>query len=337
MIETLLRGSVGLLPVLVFLGVLVYLDSYKLVRFKAVLIAIGAGGLSAAASYFANDLALGLTGMSVTAFSRYVSPLVEEALKGVILVYLIRKHRIGFPVDAAIFGFAAGTGFAMIENLYYLGVMRESHIAVWVVRGFGTAIMHGGATAIFGIVAHTLAEEKQSTGIPVLLPGFLVAAVIHSAFNHFLFAPVLSTLGILILLPPLLLFVFQRSEASLRKWLAIDFDADTELLELINSGDFSDSKVGHYLESIRDHFKPEVLFDMMCYLRLHTELSMRSTGMLMLRESGFEVKPDEEVKGMLEELKYLEKSIGRTGHRAVKPFLRMSSRDMWQLYMLGEQ
>ena len=336
MTELILRGSVGLLPVTIFLVVLVYLDSYKLVRFRAVLLAIAAGGLSAVASYFVNGLGLELTGLSITPFSRYVSPLIEEALKGVILVYLIRKHRIGFPVDAAIFGFAAGTGFAMIENLYYLGVMSEAHIAVWIVRGFGTAIMHGGASAIFGIVAHTLAEEKQSTGVAVLLPGFLVAAAVHSVFNHFLFAPVLSTLGILVLLPPLLIFVFQRSEASLKKWLAIDFDADTELLELINSGNFSDSKVGHYLVSIRDHFKPEVLFDMMCYLRLHTELSMRSTGMLMLRESGFEVEPDPEIKGMLEELRYLEKSIGPTGHRAVKPFLRMSSRDMWQLYMLAE-
>jgi hypothetical protein len=224
----------------------------------------------------------------------------------------------------------------MIENLYYLGVMRDAHFAVWVVRGFGTAIMHGGATAIFGIVAHTLSEERQSTGPGVLLPGFMLAALTHSAFNHFLFAPMLSTVGILILLPPLLLFVFHKSELSLRRWLAVDFDADTELLELINSGDFSDSKIGRYLDSIREHFKPEVLFDMLCYLRLHTELSMRSTGMLMLRESGFEVEPDEEIRSMLQELRFLESSIGRTGRRAVRPFLRVSSRDMWQLFMLED-
>jgi len=292
--------------------------------------------VAAAASYFANDLGLQITGLGITAYSRYISPLVEEALKGIILVYLIRQHRIGFPVDAAIFGFAAGTGFAMIENLYYLGVMRDAHFAVWVVRGFGTAIMHGGATAIFGIVAHTLSEERQSTGPGVLLPGFILAALTHSAFNHFLFAPMLSTVGILILLPPLLLFVFHKSELSLRRWLAVDFDADTELLELINSGDFSDSKIGRYLDSIREHFKPEVLFDMLCYLRLHTELSMRSTGMLMLRESGFEVEPDEEIRSMLQELRFLESSIGRTGRRAVRPFLRVSSRDMWQLFMLED-
>ena len=336
MLDLVFRGSTGLLPVAVFLIVLVYLDSYKLVRLGTVLLAIAAGGLAAAASYFTNDLGLEITGHGFTAYSRYISPLVEEALKGTILVYLIRKNRIGFPVDAAIFGFAAGTGFAMIENLYYLGVMQDAHFAVWIVRGFGTAIMHGGATAIFGIVAHTLAEEKQSTGPGVLLPGFILAALLHSAFNHFLFAPMLSTVGVLVLLPPVLLFVFQKSEASLRKWLAVDFDADTELLELINSGDFSNSKIGRYLDSIREHFKPEVLFDMLCYLRLHTELSMRSTGMLMLRESGFEVETNEEIKSMLQELKFLESSIGRTGRRAVRPFLRISSRDMWQLFMLED-
>jgi len=336
MLDLVLRSLTGLLPVSLFLIVLVYLDSYKLVRLGTVLLATAAGGVAAVASYFANDLGLQITGLGITAYSRYISPLVEEALKGIILVYLIRQHRIGFPVDAAIFGFAAGTGFAMIENLYYLGVMRDAHFAVWVVRGFGTAIMHGGATAIFGIVAHTLSEERQSTGPGVLLPGFILAALTHSAFNHFLFAPMLSTVGILILLPPLLLFVFHKSELSLRRWLAVDFDADTELLELINSGDFSDSKIGRYLDSIREHFKPEVLFDMLCYLRLHTELSMRSTGMLMLRESGFEVEPDEEIRSMLQELRFLESSIGRTGRRAVRPFLRVSSRDMWQLFMLED-
>jgi hypothetical protein len=29
-------------------------------------------------------------------------------------------------------------------------------------------------------------------------------------------------------------------------------------------------------------------------------------------------------------------SIGKTGQHALKPFLRLSSRDLWQLYMLGK-
>ena len=36
------------------------------------------------------------------------------------------------------------------------------------------------------------------------------------------------------------------------------------------------------------------------------------------------------------EMRYLEKSIGRTGLLALQPMLHMSHKDLWQLYMLGK-
>jgi protease PrsW len=330
------RALVGLLPVLVFLATLLWLDSYKLVGGRRVLAIIGAGALVAGACYGVNIALLGALPMDIGVYSRFVAPLVEEALKGLIIVYLVRRHAIGFPADAAIFGFAIGTGFAMIENVYYLGIFRDAHIAVWVVRGFGTAIMHGGATAIFGIVAHTLSEQHQRRGPAEFLPGLLAAAAIHSLYNQFLFAPVYSTLGILLLLPPVIYLVFQHSERVLQRWLAVDFEADTLMLELLNSGALDDSKLGRHLENIRQHFPEAVVADMLCYLRLHTELSMRASATLMLRESGIAPEPDPEVRAMVEEMRFLEKSIGRTGQHALKPFLRLSSRDLWQLYLLGK-
>lgn len=53
-------------------------------------------------------------------YSRYGAPVVEEVLKSIYLVYLIKSKRIGFMVDSAIFGFAIGAGFAFVENIYYL-------------------------------------------------------------------------------------------------------------------------------------------------------------------------------------------------------------------------
>jgi protease PrsW len=330
------RALVALLPVLVFLGSLLWLDSYKLVGLRKVLATILAGTAIAAACYGINLALLGALPMDFSAYSRFVAPVVEESLKGLVIVYLVRRHAIGFPADAAIFGFAVGTGFAVVENLYYLAVFQDAHIAVWVVRGFGTAIMHGGTTAIFGIVAHTLAEQRQSQGFTEFLPGLLIATLIHSLYNQFLFAPVYSTLGIILLLPPAIWYAFQRSEHALQRWLAVDFDADTQLLELINSGAMEDSRLGRHLESIRQHFPGEVVADMLCYLRLHVELSMRASATLLLRESGIQPEVDPEVRAMVEEMRFLEKSIGRTGQHAMKPFLRLSSRDLWQLYLLGK-
>lgn len=334
--EVIARGAVGLLPVVAFLATLLWLDSYKLVGLKSVLAIMGAGALAAAGCYGINFALLGALPVDFGTYSRFIAPLVEELLKGAIVVYLIRRHAIGFPVDAAILGFAVGTGFAVVENLYYLGVFRDSHIVVWVVRGFGTAIMHGGATAIFAIVAHTLAEKRQAQGLAEFLPGLLVATVIHSFYNQFLFAPVYSTLAILVSLPPLMFFVFDRSERVLQKWMAEDFDADTELLALLNSGGLAESRLGRHLEFIKEHFPPEVVADILCYLRLHVELSMRANALLLMKESGLEPEIGPEVRAMVEELRYLEKSIGITGQHAIRPFLRLSSRDLWQLYMLGK-
>jgi protease PrsW len=334
--ELALRSAVGLLPVLLFLAVLLWLDSYKLVGMRKVLAAIGAGALVAAGCYGINLALLGAFPMDFTTYSRFIAPVVEEALKGALIIYLIRRHAIGFPVDAGIFGFAIGAGFAVIENIYYLAIFQDAHVAVWVVRGFGTAIMHGGATAIFAIVAHTLAEYRQRQGPAELLPGLLAAIVIHSLYNQFLFAPVYSTLGILVVLPPVLMLVFQQSEHMLQRWLAVDFDADTQLLELLNSGGLRDSRLGRHLDFIKEHFPPEVVADMLCFLRLHVELSMRANAMLLMRESGMEPEIDPDVRAMVEEMRYLERSIGKTGQHALKPFMRLSSRDLWQLYMLGK-
>lgn len=75
---------------------------------------------------------------------------------------------------------------------------------------------------------------------------------------------------------------------------------------------------------------------MLCYLRLYTELSLRAKGVLMLRENGFEAAVDEAIKERFAEMRYLEKSIGATGLRALRPLLRVSHKELWQLYMLAE-
>ena len=130
--------------------------------------------------------------------------------------------------------------------------------------------------------------------------------------------------------------VFDRSERAVADWLGMGFDADTELLELINSGEFSSSKVGLYLHSLKEKFTGPIVADLLCYLRLHTELSIRAKGLLMMRESGFNSPVGEETRAKLEELRYLENSIGATGKLAMKPFMQMSQKDLWKIYVLSD-
>ena len=335
-LDFLIHALLGLLPVCCFLAALMYLDSYKLIPMRWILGTILLGCLAAIVSYPINVFALERLDIDFSTFSRYIAPFIEEALKALVVFALMRRNRIGFLVDAAIFGFAVGAGFAIFENLFYLQALPNTQLGTWIVRGFGTAFMHGGATAIFAIVSHTLIGQHPTLGRVTLIPGFIIAVVVHAIFNHFFFAPIVNTLLVLVSLPILLTVVFQQSEHSVSEWLGMGFDADTELLELINSGELSTSKIGLYLLSLKEKFEGPIVVDLLCYLRLHTELSIRAKGLLMMRESGFANKTGEETRAKLEELKFLESSIGTTGLLAIKPFLKMSQKDLWQLYMLSD-
>jgi len=333
-LELILNVAVALLPVLAFLAALLYLDSYKLVRVRVVMAIVASGVAVAYACYAANAYLIGALSMDFTNFSRYVGPIVEELGKALVVVGLIRMHRVGFLVDAAIAGFAVGTGFALVENLYYQHLVPDAGLGTWIVRGFGTAIMHGGTTAIFALISLTMTERMRGARILAFVPGYVCAVALHSAFNHLNGSPRLSTLAVIVVLPPLLMFVFDRSERAVADWLGHGFDADTRMLESITSGHFPDSPAGKYLASVKGRFKGGVVADLWCYLRLHTELALRAKGILMMRESGFEATIDEATRDKFAEMHYLERSIGHTGRLAIMPLLHSGHKDLWQLRML---
>jgi len=333
--DVLLHVFVGLAPVLCFLAVLLYLDSYKLVSMRAVVTVVFCGLIVALVCYTVNAWLLRVTAMNLDVFKRYVGPVVEELFKAMVIVALVRMHRIGFLVDAAIFGFAVGTGFAIVENLYYQHLIPDAGIGIWIVRGFGTAIMHGGATAIFAVMGLALRERKQWPTPVAFAPGFVLAVMLHSAFNHMYLPPQYTTLAVLLVLPPLAYAIFRLSDRAVGDWLVQGFDADASMLESINSGQFSDSPTGRYLHTLKDRFHGPVVADLLCYVRLHTELALRAKGVLMMRENGFDVPVDEETRAKFTEMRYLQTSIGKTGLLAIHPLLHMSPKDLWQLNMLG--
>lgn len=335
---SLVAFAVGVLPVLAFLGSLVLIDSYKLVHVRAILSSVAAGAVAGLVAYGANVWLRPALGLDWDQYSRYVAPVVEESLKAAFVVSLLGRNRVGFVVDAAIHGFGIGTGFAVLENVYYLQASPGVALLTWVVRGFGTAIMHGGTTAILAMTAKALQQRSDVFRVYLVLPGLGLAIVLHSLYNHFVVNPLLAAALIVLVVPSLALAVFQRSERDTKAWLGTGFDADQELLRAMQMGQVSGTPVGRYLATVRSRFPAEVIVDMMCFLRLRAELAIRAKGVLMMREAGFDAEPDPTVRPKFEELRYLEKSIGKTGLSALHPFVHTSTRDLWQLTVLeGER
>jgi RsiW-degrading membrane proteinase PrsW (M82 family) len=328
---------VSVLPVIGFLIALRLMDGYKLVRVDTVMVQIMAGVIVAFVAFLVNRQLIPLLDLRSAHYTRYAAPVIEETLKSVYLVYLIRSRRLGFMIDAAICGFALGTGFAIVENAYYLRTCVSLSVLACVLRGFGTAVMHGGATTVFGIISQSMSERYVIPRVWIFLPGLGAAIVFHSLFNHLLVTPVLTVAGLVLVLPLLLMVVFQQSERRVRRWLGAGLDTDTDLLAMIRSGSISDSRIGQYLKTLKESFPPEVVADMLCLLRIHSELAIKAKGTLLMREAGFDVPPDPETEAKLRELDFLEKSIGRTGLLAMAPFLHWRTRDLWELHMLGRK
>ena len=329
--SSLVRFAVGVLPVAAFLLALVALDSYKLMSVRRVLHALAAGGAVAVVCYGINSWCFALLGLNDRYWAWFGAPLIEEILKAAIVVEAVRRARVGFLVDAAICGFAVGAGFAFLENLSYAQAV-EMDISGFVLRGFGTAMMHGGTTAMVGILARRAAVPLHGA-----LGGLAVAVCVHVVYNLGLLPPVAAAAVMLIGVPLMLAIVFARSESGLRNWLGEGFDSEMELLEMVTGGHFLDSRAGSYLKSLKTHFAPEVVGDLLCLLQISLELSLRAKGELLTREAGLTAVPDPAVCEKFRELEYLEKAVGRTGRMALGPLLDGGGRSAWQIRMLREQ
>ena len=331
-----LNDIVALLPIIIFLVDLQLMDSFKLVRPSAVVFAMCAGGLAALACVPLQDWLLATVLRDPTAFSRYLAPLTEETLKAVFLVILIARRRVGFPVDAAVHGFAVGTGFALVENVLYLRALPHAPLLLWLVRGLGTAVLHGATMAIFAMVSRTLADRYPDRLALVFWPGWMAAVLIHSAFNHVLVSPVAMTLALLVGLPALVLVVFKRSERATREWVSTGLDLDVELLQLVRSDAFAYTRFGLYLQRLRTKFPGPVVADMFCLLRLELELSVQARARVLAQEAGLTMPVDGDLSACLAEIEYLHASIGTTGMLALKPLMVSSHRDQWHQYLLAQ-
>ncbi|MBU8870847.1 MAG: PrsW family intramembrane metalloprotease [Gemmatimonadales bacterium] len=334
----LVRTAMALGPVLAFLAILNWSDSYKLVSPRRILTFLAAGGAMASLSYMINSSLLELTGLGNLAYAMGVAPLVEEALKATFVIWCLKRGKVGFLVDAAILGFATGAGFSLLENLYYLYQLPQAPLIVWIIRGLGTAVMHGGCTAIFAVLV--LARTRGSRGAlqRAWLPGLMVVVLLHAGFNRAMVQPVVTTLLMLLVLPGIFWFVYRRGEKNLRQWVGKGFDRDQELLALIKDGQVGETPLGRYLVSLRESFRADMVADMLCLLRLQAELSIAAKGALLLRQHGFQPgfgkgstgELASELVAKLAEVRWLERSVGRAGLLALRPLNPGRDRDRWQ-------
>jgi RsiW-degrading membrane proteinase PrsW (M82 family) len=325
---------VALLPVLLFLGALVLMDSFKLARPRDIAVAIGWGVASAILAAAAQTLIASTTELPPFSLNRLAGPLTEETAKAAFIVYLILRRRIGFPVDAAQLGFAVGTGFAVVENLEYLRVLSDAGFVVWCVRGLGAAMLHGTTTSVFAMMSHTAAERHRNRHVVIFVPGWIAACALHAAFNLMPVSRLATTAVLLLVLPLIVLLVFARSERATREWIGGGLDLDLMLHDVFSSDTLEYTRFGTYLQELRQRFPGSVVADMLCLLRVELELSIQAKAVLIARDAGITIARHPDARSAVAEIHHLQAAIGATGLLALHPIEVTSRRDDWHRYVL---
>ena len=295
------------------------------------------GAVIAVITAFVNGLTIEFLQIDFKNYTRYAAPVIEELLKASVLIFLFRTNRVGFLIDAGILGFTVGAGFSFVENIYYLNHASDAHYGVWFVRGFGTAIMHGGATAIFAILSQTLTERHYHMNPAYYLPGLIAAMVLHSIFNHFPVSPILSTAVTLLILPTLLFMLFEKNTTSIHNFLELDFDSHKRLLRQIEHGELSGCEAGRFIIDLQKTVTGSHADEMAHYFHLHTELILSAEQLLLAREKGIEIEVEKETVDKLAEMHRLEKAIGKAAMHTLKPHLHFTSKELWEVHLLDDE
>ncbi|GAA0443427.1 hypothetical protein Acor_27970 [Acrocarpospora corrugata] len=120
----------------------------------------------------------------------FAAPLVEETMKGLVLLGLLRFRRqeLDGPTDGIIYASMVGLGFAMSENVsYYLAALAdngpEGLAATVVLRGVLSPFAHPLFTSMIGIAVAYAALHKGPRGVWVIVLGWLGAMALHGLWN----------------------------------------------------------------------------------------------------------------------------------------------------------
>ncbi|WP_327039862.1 PrsW family intramembrane metalloprotease [Micromonospora maris] len=203
--EALLIGAAAaILPVPVLVACFLWLDRYEPEPLKYLIFCFGWGAfVSTAASLLVNETAAGWfedQGLPVALTAVLVAPFIEELTKAIapILLLVFRRREWSGITDGLVYCGLSAIGFAMVENILYLGghgyasgaeqygpaTGAQQVIAIFIVRILLFGFAHPLFTAMTGIglgIAARTADRRVRVFAPIA--GLLLAMMLHGAWN----------------------------------------------------------------------------------------------------------------------------------------------------------
>jgi RsiW-degrading membrane proteinase PrsW (M82 family) len=339
-----LHWAVALVPVLVLLGVFVWLDAFALMSRREVMVLLLLGALGALAAWPISGKMLDTLPIGFSLYSRFIAPWIEEAIKAVIIITLFRLNRIGYKLDAIISGFAIGAGFSVVENIFYLTIFPDYGTGTWLVRGFGTAIMHGTTLAVLAAIAHEFAERETrgasadyDFSLTWFVPGYGVAVALHTAFNQFPDRPMVAMMSAILVAPVALIAILNLGTAEAQRWLASESAEHRAQVEALRARRWPDGPAGEKIAALAGRLDPEAAKRVRRYWELQAWLVAEAEDAMMEEGAGDASFDASRVRAALAEIDGLKRALGRSTFSALKSLLPFSRNDYWEVAELRQR
>ena len=324
----------SLLPIIIYILVVYEIDHFALVNRHRLLLLVGCGMLMALVCF-------GLFSWLDGVLPDGAHPVVEEGVKAVPLLVLAGRKRMVFFIDSVICGAAVGGGFSILENLFYLVLGQEAGLGSMLFRGLEVALIHIGCSAVVAaglvLVVQQTERWRSRLGVKpfdvVMTILLLVAAIAaHVCHNQLHFNPVMQFVSVLSVMGGLLAWTYFYDVDMIHRWLDGGLDEQIQLFQSIQRGQLIHTPTGIFLESVKASFPPLVYFDIICYVRLHAELSVTAKVRFLMRESGMLPPLGEherhQVLAKYQEFKQLEKNMGASAMMTIAPVVKLHPADV---------
>lgn len=167
----------------VLLYALVVLEPFALTRRSVVMMALVWGIVSYVIAWAVQHVEIADLHNSAISVALAVAPLLEEALKITFLLVIYNRTLAYYSMDGLIYGFAIGSGFAVMENLTYVLAQPDQVLGLALSRIITTGLFHAGMSGFVGMIVGSLTYYRRVYAYPIFLLLYLLSVVLHHIFN----------------------------------------------------------------------------------------------------------------------------------------------------------
>ncbi len=320
---------------LAFLLVVKWLNFFETHRFRLILLALVWGAFAVELSYQVSHPMRLVLGAEFTA--THTAPIVEEVFKSLILLYLVRRADTTFFVDGAVYGFAAGIGFAIAENMLYLSRLdADTGVVVATTRAFLASMGHGSLTAIVGMALAGFPLGPINHPLLRWLVGLVIASAIHLSFNTTAFHQFASGhTGLLVLAAinftlfmfvcALVLWGLRRERLRLRKSLGSRAGGSSGEARLVRHADDLDELLAPVEERFGDAKRQQVADALL----LSAQLTMKQDQIRKTRDPELRAELAPQITQLKQELKAARHEVGIYIMSCVRSIMPKTTWSLW--------